>query len=248
MRVTLEPCIILHRRAYRDTSLLLDVFSQTHGRLGLVARGAKRPKARWRGVLEPLRLLRLSWSGRGELRTLTEAEPQHQSRALSGDYLYGAFYAAELILRTTAQHDPHPLLFEQFLQLLASLAQLSSPSPMAPKLRRFERDLLAELGYGLLLDVETNSGKPVRANAQYLYHPEHGVRASDARPQTVEVAISGEALLALANDNIQPGEHAKAQQRLLAAALAPHLGDKPLRSAQTLRALKRLQQPANIKD
>lgn len=237
MRVELEPSLILHRRAWRDTSLMLEVFSREHGRVGLIARGARRPKGRWRGQLEPLSTLRLSWSGRGEMQTLTALEPDGPAVAPAGDHLYAAFHAAELVLRLTARHDPHPELFDHLRRTLASLAQ---GEDIAPALRRFERDLLAELGYGLLLDVETESGRPVQPGLDYVYHPEHGIRASDGRAQAAEVAISGAALLALAGDSLHDAAHQRQARQLLAAALAPHLGGKPLQSAQTLRALRRL--------
>lgn len=237
MRVELAPSLILHRRAYRDTSLMLEIFSREHGRIGLIARGARRPKGRWRGLLEPLCALRLSWSGRGEMQTLTAVEPDSRSATPSGDHLYAAFYAAELVLRLTARHDPHPALFDHLRTVIASLAQEQA---IAPALRGFERDLLAELGYGLLLDVETESARPVEPALDYYYHPEHGLRVSDSRAQAAEVAISGAALLALASDALHDAAHQRQARQLLTAALAPHLGGKPLRSAQTLRALKRL--------
>lgn len=237
MRVELQLCIILHRRAYRDTSLILDVFSREQGRLALIARGARRPKARWRGMLEPLRVLRLSWSGRGEMQTLTAVEAEGPHEAPRGDRLYAAFYGAELVMRLTARHDPHPDLFDLLLRLII---QLRGEAAMAPELRRFERDLLGELGYGLLLDHETESGEAVRAEAAYLYHPEHGIRLGDDRAQGVEVAVSGDTLLALANDTLETPRQYKQARQLMAAALRVHLGDKPLRSSQTMRALRQL--------
>lgn len=238
MRVELEPCVILHRRAYRDTSLMLDAFSREYGRVGLIARGARRPKGRWRGVLEPLRSLRLSWSGRGDMQTLTAAESLGNTPAPRGDNLYAAFYGAELVLRLTARQDPHPDLFDSLCNLIR---QLASDGQIAPPLRCFERDLLAELGYGLLLDVETDSATPVESGKIYYYHPEQGIRWADGRAQPGEQEVSGAALLALCTGDLHNAAHLRAARRMLGAALAPHLGGKPLRSAQTLRALRRLQ-------
>lgn len=238
MRVQLEPAFILHRRAYRDTSLLLEVFAREHGRVGLVARGARRPKGRWRGLLEPTQRLRLSWSGRGELATLTDAEPDAR-RVLAGENLYAAFYAAELVLRLTARSDPHPALFDGLDALLAALA---GPAAPGPALRLFERDLLAEIGYGVPLAYETEQGHPVRAEHWYVYHPAHGLRPGE-RAGTDEVAVPGAVLQALAVGDLSDPGHARGAKRLLAAALAPHLGGRPLRSMQTLRALRRFRKP-----
>lgn len=234
MRVQLEPAFILHRRPYRDTSLLLEVFTREHGRQGLVARGARRARGRWRGVLEPLCPLRLSWSGRGELGTLTDAEPEAR-RALGGDGLYAGFYAGELLLRLTARADPHPALYDDFATLLAVLARGSDPGAA---LRLFERNLLAEIGYGLPLTHESESRRPVQADALYLYHPAHGLRRGE-RPAADEIAVPGAVLHALAAGDLSDAAHVRAARRLLAAALAPHLGGRPLRSMQMLRALRR---------
>lgn len=233
MRVQLEPAFILHRRPYRDTSLLLEVFTREHGRHGLVARGARRARGRWRGILEPLQPLRLSWSGRGEMGTLTDVEPGARP-ALSGDGLYAGFYAGELLLRLTARADPHPVLYDKFETLLGALAE----DVPAPALRLFERDLLAEIGYGVPLTRETESGRAVQADGTYLYHPAHGLRLGE-RPATDEVAISGDALLALDAGDLSDAVHVRDAKRLLAAALASHLGAKPLKSLQTVRALRR---------
>ncbi|MES1944357.1 DNA repair protein RecO [Salinisphaera sp. PC39] len=234
MRVQLEPAFVLHRRPYRDSSLLLEVFSREHGRQGLVARGARRPKGRWRGLLEPLQRLRLSWSGRGELGTLTAAEPEAR-RAIAGDGLYAGYYAGELILRLTARADPHPELFDILDSLLAMLADGADPGP---PLRLFERDLLAEIGYGVPLTHETDSGEPVRPDAAYVYHPAHGLRRG-ARAAPGEIPIAGDALHALAAGDLSDTGHARAARRLLAAGLAAQLGPQPLRTMQTLRALRR---------
>src|SRR5699024_6534934 len=138
---------------------------------------------RWRGVLEPLQSLQLSWSGRGELRTLTAAETGSQ-RQLAGDVLYAGLYAAELILRTTARDDPHPGLFACCERLLTSLVQAPTPGPA---LRLFERDLLAEIGYALPLTATSDTGRPVRAGADYLYHPQAGLREAGGRPAAGEI-------------------------------------------------------------
>ena len=237
MRVDLAPCIILHRRAYRDTSLIVEAFSREHGRIGLLARGARRPRARWAGLLEPLGGLRLSWSGRGDLKTLTQAEAAGRGPELAGDALYAGFYVAELTLRTTARLDPHPGLFDHVARTLARLGQGEA---LAPVLRAFERDLLAELGYGLMLEADADTGAPVQAAARYYYDPQAGIRGADGRAGAQELEISGDSLLALAGDRLDTRSRQRDARRLLAAALAPHLGARALKSAQTLRAMRRL--------
>jgi len=244
MRVELTPAFILHRRAYRETSLLVDAYTRDHGRIGLVARGARARKSRWRGLLEPLRWVRLSWSGRGELRTLVEvdAEPGPPP-AYPGEALHAGFYASELLLRLTAREDPHPKLFDAMAALLGALA--AGRGPGAP-LRVFERDLLTTIGTLPSL-VRSDDGEPVRAGAGYVYHPEHGIRR-DAAGAPGEVAVSGRALLALAAGQLADSEDERGARRLLAAAVRAQLHGRPLRTAETLRALRRMRDTSDTRE
>lgn len=238
MRVELAPALILHRRAYRESSLLVEALAREHGRVGLVARGGRGAKARWRGLLEPLQPMRLSWSGRGELHTLTGVEPGRLGMPLSGENLYAGFYAAELVIRLTERGDPHPDLFDGLARLLETLAEGAGP---AAPIRRFECELLAAIGYGLPLTHESASGAPVVAEGDYLYHPDEGLWAADRAPHAREVAVPGHVLLALAGGKLRTVAQTKAARRLLKAALAPHLGNRPLQTTKTLRAMRRMQ-------
>ncbi len=110
VQVMLEPAYVLHHRPYRDSSLILDVLSAAYGRVALVARGARRPKSRLHGVLQPFQPLLASWSLRGEMGTLTAAEAR-AGGGLRGRALISGFYVNELLLRLLHRHDPHPQLF-----------------------------------------------------------------------------------------------------------------------------------------
>lgn len=237
MRAELEPAVILHRRAYSESSLLVEALARAHGRVGLIARGARRGKAQWRGLLEPLAPLRLSWRGGGELHTLTGAEPGTWRPPGSGDNLYAGLYAGELTMRLTARDDPHPVLFDSLVQLLRTLAGGDEP---ALPVMCFERDLLAASGYALPLTQESATGEAVAADRDYLYHPEHGLRRADGPPARDEAPATGATLLALAAGEVTGPEQTRAARRLLKTALAPHLGGRPLRTVQTMRAMRQL--------
>lgn len=231
MRVELAPALILHRRAWRDTSLIVEAFSREHGRVAAIAKGARRAKSRWRGLLEPMSAVELSWSGRGELYTLTGVE-YVRGHALSGNALMGGLYAAELVMRLTARDDPHPRIHDSLAALLAAMSQ---GAPAIVGLRFFERDLLDELGYGLSL-AETDAGEPVNADANYAWHADHGLRRG--QPGSDEIAVAGRTLLGLENGRL-PGRTAIREARdLMQAALAPHIGAKPLKSVATLQAMQ----------
>ncbi|MES1930065.1 DNA repair protein RecO [Salinisphaera dokdonensis CL-ES53] len=234
MRVELSPTIILHRRAWRDTSFLIEALSREHGRIGLVAKGARRPKSRWRGLLEPLAALQLSWSGRGELYTLTDIETLRR-HALSGNALMAGFYACELVLRLIARDDPHPAIHDS---LSALLAALSDGAPAIVALRFFERDLLDELGYGVPLDTTSDSGEAVVADADYFYDAELGLRRAHGQGQADDVRVSGAALIGLVEGRFPGRAQVHEARALMQAAIAPHLGGRPLKSVETLKAMQ----------
>ena len=217
MRIDEQPAYILHARPYRETSLLLEAFTRDHGRVGLVARGVRRERSRMpRGVLQPLQPLLLSWVARGELGALAGADAASAPLALSGDCLLAAMYINELVQRLSGRNDPHPHAFVAYAQCLARLAD---EGDMAWTLRRFERDLLADLGYALAL-THTADGTPIEADADYGYDPESGAGVwhnGSGRP-----LVQGAALLALDRDD-SPSPQQLVQLRRLIRAVVRHL-------------------------
>ena len=156
MRFSLEPAYILHSRQYRESSLLLEALSREHGRVGLVARGARGAKSRWRNMLQPFRPLLLSWTQRGELGTLTGADQVASPPALVGESLFCGLYANELMVRFLYRSDPHSGLFDVYRHLLT---QLAAEKPAQPLLRVFEKQLLQSAGFGMQLDHEHGSDR-----------------------------------------------------------------------------------------
>ncbi|MDH5444696.1 MAG: DNA repair protein RecO [Gammaproteobacteria bacterium] len=226
-KANLEASYILHSRAYRDNSLLLDIFSHEHGRIGAVAKGAKQPKSKFHGLLQPFGLLLLSWSGRSDLMTLTEAEPQGRVIKLKGQSLLSGFYVNELLTRLLQRHDPHQHLFDVYHETLHMLEQGEHEEPV---LRRFEYQLLQETGYGLMLDHDVETGEVIQADAQYCYHIEHGpVRSADRHDGLL---IDGATLLALQGESLQGAVQLKQAKQLMRAVIAHQLGDKPLRTRE----------------
>jgi len=215
---------------------LLEVFSRDHGRVGLVARAARQSRPRTGTALEPARALLLSWTLRGDLGQLTQAEPASVASGLGGEQLLAALYLNELLLRLTTRHDPHPKLFEHYCSALTVLAHGLAAVP----LRRFEKQLLQELGYGLNLDRDT-MGEPISGNHQYDYHIGHG--AGPVEGEAVELAIGGDALLALRDDQLTEAQARAEVKQLLRAALSAHLGQKPLQTPELFRSLRRLRNP-----
>ncbi|MEO7149294.1 MAG: DNA repair protein RecO [Rhodanobacteraceae bacterium] len=234
MRVEAQPAYVLHSRPWRETSLLLEIFSRDHGRVGLLARGVRSARARLpRATLEPFQLLQVDWAGQGELPNLRGVETMGPSRRLTNDALLSGLYVNELLVRLTARHDPHPGLFDRYANLLAELAD---PGPLAWNLRRFERDLLAELGYGLQLEQEAESGEPLDTEAEYVYVPEQGPLRASAHHRG---KIRGAALLALRNDTLPSTADLAALRRLLRAVIGAHVGERGLRAWRVLAGAMR---------
>ena len=230
MRISNQPAYVLHARAWRETSLLLEVFSREHGRIGLLARGVRAQRARiTRAMLEPFQLLSLDWAGTGELPNLRGAEVVGIANRYAGDMLLSGLYVNELLARLTARHDPHPELFDRYAMLLDELA--STPS-LAWTLRRFERDLLAELGYGLLLDREAETGAPISPESEYVYVSEHGPVPAGTQPGGARVR--GAALLALHEDKLPQSNDLAALRRVLRAVIGAQVGENGLRAWRVL--------------
>jgi DNA repair protein RecO (recombination protein O) len=136
---------MLHATPWRETSLVVQAFSREHGCVAMVAKGAKRPYSVLRPVLSAFQPLSLSWTGAGEVKTLTRAEVAGV-QPLAGNALMSAWYMNELLLRLLPREDAHPLLFDAYD---TALTQLAAGTRAAGALRRFEWTLLRETGYGV---------------------------------------------------------------------------------------------------
>ena len=229
MRHELEPSYVLHARPYRESSLLLEVFSRRFGRVGLVARGARGGKSRWKNMLQPFRPLLLGWSQRGELGTLTGADQVASPPALAGEPLFCGLYVNELLVRFLQRSDPHPGLFDDYRDLLGGLAGGADPQPA---LRLFERRLLEAAGFGLQLEHEHGGEEPIRAGRVYEFLPEAGAVRREPGEAAEDRLVSGEALLALRDGAVEP-RHLRELKYLMRRLIRYHLGDRPLKS-QTL--------------
>jgi DNA repair protein RecO (recombination protein O) len=232
-RVELEPAYLLHQRPFRESSALLEVFSATHGRVGLVARGVRSARSRRQGELQPFRPLRLSWQSRGELGTLTGVEVDGSASPLRGRALYSGFYLNELLIRLLARHDPHAGLFDTYR---FSLRELAGAADVEPVLRRFEIRLLADAGYALQLECDALSGEELQPDRFYDYHLESGPVMLDGAGNGSFV-FSGASLMAMAAGELSGEPVLRDAKRLLRSALKLYLGDKPLKSRELFKPL-----------
>lgn len=234
VRVELEFAYVLHARSYRETSQLLEVFTPGHGRVGLLARGSRRPKSPFRGLLNPFQPLRLSWSGRGELGSLRQVELAGIASAPSGNLLMAGFYVNELILKLLQRNDAHPGLFTHYASLIG---RMTDRDEVEKGLRRFELELLREIGYELNLSHEAVTHVPLTAGQCYEFHVEQGPVAVE-HEVCGDMCFTGRELLAIGQQNFADKETLLAAKRLLRTTLDFHLGGKNLQTRRIAGAMK----------
>lgn len=244
MKTDLHPAYVLHSRPYRETSLLLEVLSRDHGRVRLVAKGAKQTRTNTALVLQPCQRLLLAWSGKSELMTLTRAEQDGPAPVLAQERLLAVFYLNELILRLLHQQEGHPALFDIYDQTLNGLAGADARTEIL--LRVFEKRLLQDLGYGLVLDHDAETGMKIDPLMSYCYLLERGpVRAVPAHGDYVQ--ISGAALLALYREQLEEQGVLQECKSLMRHVLHRYLGHKPLASRNLYASYRNLHaKPAPI--
>ncbi len=230
-----EPAFVLHTYPYRETSLIVEALSRHVGRVALVARGAKRPRSAIRGTLLSFQPLELSWSGKNEPRTMHKAEWRGGQPMLQGLALLCGFYMNELLLKLLPRDDPHETLFDIYAQ---SLMDLSKQQNLPAVLRRFELGLLRELGYGLVLDHESESGSAIVLENIYGYIPDRGPIA--LRGSGNQVQFRGKTLLDLQREDFSDSQTLAESKQLLRMQIKHHLGQQELQTRQLLRELQEL--------
>ncbi len=235
-RISLQSAYVLHTRPYRDTSLLVEIFTHDFGRIGLVARGVRTSKSRYASLLQPFTPLLISWSGQGELPTLSGTEVAGVAPKLKGDLLLSGFYLNELLMRLLQRGDAHPRLFETYITALASLAETEEQESI---LRQFEHRLLQEIGYGLILDHEVMNGESIDPKSCYRYLPDRGPVVSSENNED-GIIVHGRTLLAIAQGDYSQSQVRQEAKRLMRAALAVHLGDRPLKSRELFQQQRSL--------
>ena len=235
---------ILHSYPYKETSLILETFTRTHGRVAMVAKGVKR-NGGGKYAINPFQPITLSWLGRTELKTLKSAEHEQIFPHLRGSTLMAAFYLNELILKLAVKEDPHELLFDSYAEAIQSLSTPKcSTRLIEATLRRFELSMLAALGYALTLAHEADSDVSIKENADYWYVVDRGpiLAARGELPGANEpIRVSGKTLIAMQQCTLSETTEAQIllqAKQLMRRVLNHHLGDKALHTRQLIREMK----------
>ena len=238
MRIEDQPAYVLHARPWRETSLLVEVLSLEHGRLGLLARGVQGAKKQaLRAALQPLQSIRFDAQAGGELAQLRRAESQDVAPRLHGHAMLAAFYVNELVMRLAPRQDPLPELYEAYGRLRATLERSEL---LAWSLRCFERDLLDALGFGFDWSSAAD-GEPIDPASRYRLDPLQGpLRLLSERNSSERRGLAtGVALLALAEDQPPPAADLASLRLQMRAVLLHHLGGRGLKSWEMLGELAR---------
>ena len=233
MRVDAEAGFLLHATPYRETSLLVDLFSKNHGRIRCVAKGFRKPNKRGISrVIFPYTEHQFSWQGRGELKTLIQADVTQAPVQLQGASLFTGLYINELFYRLLQEQDMHEYLYQQYQSYIAILCQ---GQPDEVPLRRLEMTLLEELGYGLVLDCDALTGAPLQADSYYQYIPERGLQLSINQRGPAQGSYPGSDLINIARGEISQGSPLRTAKQLLRSVIDFYLGGRPLHSRELYR-------------
>lgn len=229
-----QPVFILHTYPFKETSLVVEMFSRDLGRIAAVAKGARRPLSAMRGMLQSFQQLAGTWSGKNELKTLHELEWMTGLTLLRGDALMCGFYMNELLLRLLPRDDAHAQLFEyyaQTIQTLSNLRQDAGNGSLAEILRRFELKMLQELGYAVPLSHDEH-GEIIHADETYRFEADYGACAPAATRNGI--LIQGASLLDMARGHYHSPTTQAQSKQLMRYLLQHYLGEKPLHTRQLL--------------
>jgi DNA repair protein RecO (recombination protein O) len=229
-----QPVYVLHTYPFKETSLVVELFSQQFGRIAAVAKGARRPHSAMRGMLQSFQILDGAWSGKNELKTLHSLDWNAGLTLIKGEALMCGFYMNELLLRLLPREDAHESLFDYYA---SALQTLSNGADLATTLRRFELKLLQEMGYAVPL-LQDENDVPIEADKNYRYEAEYGACALSATKNGVQ--LSGKTMLDMARDDYSDAATQNQSKQLMRYLLAHYLGDKPLHTRQLLIDLQGL--------
>lgn len=229
-----QAIYVLHTYAFKETSLVAELFTKNDGRVATVAKGARRPRSAMRGQLQSFQKMSATWSGKNELKTLHGLEWSDRLVSLQGEALMCGFYMNELLLRLLPREDAHPQLFTFYEQTLKALAEGGA---LAIHLRKFELKMLQEMGYAVPLLIDEHD-QPLQADKQYRYEAEYGACEMSATRHGVD--IKGQTLLDMATGTYDSVETKQQSKQLMRYLLQHYLGDKPLHTRQLLIDLQGL--------
>ncbi len=226
-KIYLEPAFVLHSRPYQETSLIIDFFTKSYGRLNAIAKGAKRPKSPLRSVLTPACKLAVSMTGKSELKNLSSVEIVDHFHLSDGISLNSIIYINELISKATEKEDPHENIFLEYEILLRNLNASKGSEQLEKHLRNFELNLLQEMGYGIDLTREAESNIRIDSDKRYRFDPDKGFSSINENDLT-QISFLGQDILDFSQGQFEKKATRDASKIIMRLALDYHLGNKTL--------------------
>lgn len=224
LRVQTEAAFVLHSRAYRDSSLIVDVLTRVYGRIALVARSARGLQSRYRGKLQCFSPLLMSYAGRNELKSLSALETSGRPYQLHGNRLLCGFYLNELLVKLWHKEDPSPLIYELYDN---ALLQLESASTVQATLRIFEKRLLSLLGYGFSFDYTCDSNEAIVPTARYRLLMDQGFVRIE-KNFVSSLVFSGQSLLDYSTEQLSSTASLHDAKRLMRQVISSRLEGRVL--------------------
>ena len=244
MRAESEPGFVLHLIPYRETSLLVDLFTRNYGRIRCVARGFRKPNKRGiNRALFPYTEYLFNWQGRGELKTLNRADVMQAPVLLQQESLFVGLYINEILYRLLHEHDAHESLYQSYAELLQGLAQKGLDEQ---RLRLFEMYMLDELGYGLALDSEAETGTPISREGFYQYIPDQGLHQVSPQVATTDIGLKGADIIAISRGDFSQPSTMRTAKRLTRQVIDFYLDGRQLNSRDLYRQHKQSNQPQRV--
>ncbi len=229
-RISEEPAFVLRMRPWSETSLLVDFYTKSQGRVLLRAKGAKRPTSPWRGILSEFAPLLISYRGGGSTKTLTQVKWMGGFAPVDGQTLLSGFYLNELLMRFTEREDPNEELFAAYWEALRVLSGQREDISEETALRIFELRLLRFSGYGLPEKFD---------DGLYFLNGAELLRVQGSIPAGAQVCRA-ETLRDIVSFRFSDPETAKTAKVLLRNIISAVLGDRPLNSRRILAELRNL--------
>ena len=222
---------MLHTRPFKETSLLVDLFTRNHGRISVIAKGAQRPKSKIGIIKTPSCLFYVSCTGRGELKTLTHCEVKEYFFPIA-EAFNSVIYLNELLIKLLEKEDAHPEIFDHYLTVCGSLKSKNKEN-LEKNLRSFELTLLKEIGYGLNLNFEGNSDIEIKEDTSYKFVPSVGF-LPQTKSESNKNNFSGRDILNLSTGNFSSPDTLLASKQIMRQAIDFHLGNKTLKIREYL--------------
>ena len=225
-----EQCFLLHARSFGDTSIIADVFTESSGKVSIMAKGAKNPRSKFFGHLVPFSALRIIVTGKSEMKTLTQIDSNFLSQSVKGPHdLYTYLYVNELMIRLLPKGLPNQELYDLY-QNFVELARADAISEL--DLRAFELDLLDVLGYGINFDTDSKENTEFKDSIIYTYIPEKGFhQAGDTE------GFSAREIAAIKNRTLEAIDKLKLKQ-LLKVAVSACLDRRELSSRDFFKKIR----------